>query len=292
MSATTTHVARPDGTALCVYQWASAGAARGVVHLAHGMAEHTGRWTRLAEALRDDGWAVYAHDHRGHGRSVASPAGLGVFGPDGWNALVADLSAVHASIRARHPALPVVAFGHSMGSYAVQQLVLDESASLAAVVLSGSSALDQVTAGVDPSEPLSLSAFNAPFEPARTPFDWLSRDTAEVDAYVADPYCGFTVGAPAVADMAAAASRLADPAALAAIRKTLPFYVVAGDADPLNAGMALLELLAGRYRAAGLTDVTLRGYPGARHELFNEINRDDVTRDLLAWLHAQVPGPR
>jgi alpha-beta hydrolase superfamily lysophospholipase len=190
----------------------------------------------------------------------------------------------------------IVVIAHSPRIHAAAIWNTDASAGLSARAALAVLAWERFRLGSDiPSRlmpKLTFQAWNRQVGENRTPFDWLSRDTAVVDAYVADPSCGFTVGAPAVADMAAAAPRLADPTALAAIRKTLPLYVVAGDADPVNAGMALLELLVGRYRAAGLTNVTLRAYPGARHELFGEINRDEVTRDLLAWLHAKVPAPR
>jgi len=284
MSETTTRIERPDGTVLSLYAWMPATRPKAIVQVAHGMAEHGRRYARLGAALVEVGYGVYAHDQRGHGHSVSSPAGLGVFGPDGWNAMVADLSAVHEVVRTAHPGLPLVALGHSMGSYALQQLLLTESDRVAAAILSGSSTLDMLAAGVDGSVPLSLALFNAPFEPARTEFDWLSSDPAEVDVYVADPLCGFTVSAQSVTDMSKAGAVLADPARLAGIRPDLPVYVLAGDADPVNAELSLLHLLIERYEQAGLRNVTSRFYPGGRHEMFNETNRDDVTRELIGWI--------
>ncbi len=273
-----------DGTELCVRIFRPEGEPRFALHVSHGMGEHSARYARFAEAVCAAGGVMVAHDHRGHGESVASPEGLGAFGPDGWNQLVADLSAVHQSVRERHPGIPFAALGHSMGSFALQQLLLDESARLDAALLSGSAAFDAALEGMDPDAEVDLSAFNAPFEPARTEFDWLSRDPAEVDAYVADPLCGFGLNPESAGDFAAAAAACADPERLAAIRKDLPLYVVAGDADPINRGGSLLELLVERYRKAGLTDVELRLYPEARHELLNETNRDEVTAALLGWL--------
>ncbi len=288
MSETTTRIERPDGAVLSLYGWTPPGPPKGIVHVAHGMAEHARRYARLGAALVEAGYAMYAHDQRGHGHSVATPADLGVFGPDGWNALVADLSAVHEVARTAHPGVPLIALGHSMGSYALQQLLLTEHDRITAAVLSGSSAFDVLAAGVDGSAPLSLSLFNAPFEPARTEYDWLSRDEAEVDAYIADPLCGFTVSAQSVADMSAAGALLADAAALARIRSDLPLYIFSGDADPLHANLSLLQLLIDRYQQAGLRNVASRFYPGGRHEMLCETNRDEVTRDLIAWIESTL----
>lgn len=277
-----------DGTPLRVYRW-TPGKARAVVHVAHGMGEHAARYARLAAALVGAGYAVYCHDQRGHGHSVSSKDDLGVLGPDGWNQLVRDLSGVHAFIRAAHPDVPFVAMGHSMGSFALQQVLLDESDVIDAAILSGSASLDALAATVDTNQPISFDSFNAAFEPIRTEADWLSRDEAEVDAYVADPLCGFGVSSQATGELAAAAARLCDPRAIAGIRSDLPLYVFAGDADPVNAGLQLLEVLVGRYREAGLDRIETRFYPAGRHEMLNEINRDEVTKDLLEWLSRNLP---
>ena len=179
-----------------------------------------------------------------------------------------------------------------MGSFAFQQHLLDHSADLDAAVLSGTSAGDVIAAGIDTSQPADLAAFNAGFEPARTGYEWLSRDEAEVDMYVADPDCGFSLAMAPMAEMVAATAATADPDRLAAIRNDLPIYVFSGDADPLAGGGALIELVGDRYREAGVRDVTVRLYPGARHETLNETNRDEVTADLVAWLDRVVTAER
>jgi alpha-beta hydrolase superfamily lysophospholipase len=142
----------------------------------------------------------------------------------------------------------------------------------------------------DIGQPLDLSAFNAPFEPARTDYDWLSRDPAQVDAYVADPRCGFGLTDVDGRQMFASARQLADPARLRGLRADLPVYVAVGDQDPVNGRLALVHPLVQRLEEAGLTDVTLVVYPGARHEVFNETNRDEVVADLLAWLDRVLPA--
>jgi alpha-beta hydrolase superfamily lysophospholipase len=131
---------------------------------------------------------------------------------------------------------------------------------------------------------MDLSMFNAAFQPARTEFDWLSRDNDQVDRYIADPLCGFGLDVAGGKAMFVGARALADPDRVAAIRDDLPVYIVVGDLDPVNGQLALVNVLVDRYRQAGLADVTLRVYAGARHEVFNETNRDEVVGDMIAWL--------
>jgi alpha-beta hydrolase superfamily lysophospholipase len=171
-----------------------------------------------------------------------------------------------------------------MGSFATQQFLLDHATDVDGVAFTGTGALDLLEPALDLSNDLELSAFNAPFQPARTEFDWLSRDEAMVDAYLADPLCGFGIDAASAKDMFAGARRLADPAEVARMPHYLPVYVAVGSKDPVNAGLALLWPLVDRYRAAGLSDVTVRVHEDGRHEILNETNRSQVIDDLLHWL--------
>lgn len=273
-----------DGVRIHVHVWQPAGPPRGVVQIAHGMGEHAGRYAALAEALTARGFAVYANDHRGHGLSTHTAPGH--LGEDGWNSLVRDLVTLSETIRERHPGLPLVLLGHSLGSFAAQQYVLHHSHLIDALALAGTTAVDAMLANqaADPGDP--LVALNKGFEPARTPFDWLSRDPEAVDAYLADPLCGSSLDAEGMRQVAAASTALAQPRGIPA---HLPVYVLVGDRDPLNAGLTLSDLLVDRYRQAGLTDITYRVYPEARHELFNETNRAEVEGDLLAWLERTLP---
>nr|WP_026341689.1 alpha/beta fold hydrolase [Actinomadura atramentaria] len=270
-----------DGLTVHVGAWPAPGAPRGVVQIAHGMGEHGARYGRFARTLNGRGYAVYAADHRGHGRTAKE--GPGTLGDDGWNRLVGDQVRLTELLRARHPGVPVVLVGHSMGSFAAQQYVLDHADLVDGLVLTGTTALDALLAAAEAAGGSDdrFAAFNAAFEPARTPFDWLSRDEAEVDAYLADPFCGFALDPRGMRDLDASAPRLADATGVPA---DLPLYVAVGDRDPLNGGLALSDLLVRRYREAGLTDVTYRAYAGARHEILNETNRDEVESDLVAWI--------
>jgi alpha-beta hydrolase superfamily lysophospholipase len=272
-----------DGLEITYYRWRAPGRAAGIVQIAHGMGEHSLRYAHVAEFLNQAGFHVYANDHRGHGHSsVKGPDSLGDFGTGGWNGLVADMLTLTRLARTREGRLPLVLLGHSMGSFAAQQYVLDNSELIAGLVLSGSAAVDKLE--IDPSRDADLTAFNRAFEPARTQHDWLSRDPAAVDAYEADPLCGFGINKKAMESMTASARRLVDPAALAEIRKDLPIYIFAGDKDPINHGLEWLTPVAERYRAAGIANVSEKYYPEGRHEMLNETNRDEVLRDLASWL--------
>jgi alpha-beta hydrolase superfamily lysophospholipase len=282
-------VSDADGTRIVTYAWTDvAGTPAGVVQIAHGLAEHGERYDRLAKALNAAGFLVHAVDHRGHGRTADGRPGD--FGPAGFAGLIADVVQFGAALRTQHDGLPLFLLGHSMGSFAAQAAILDHSAAWSGVVLSGSTALDRLAAAMAnaPADaPAGLEAFNAGFE-HRTGYEWLSRDHAEVDAYVADPWCGWDVPDDVIASLFAPAARLADPALLAGIRSDLPILIASGDADPLAGGGALVRLLGQRYRDAGVADVTVTLYPAARHEILNETNRVEVTADILDWLRSHA----
>jgi alpha-beta hydrolase superfamily lysophospholipase len=252
------------------------------------MGEHAARYRRVAGALTDAGYVVYANDHRGHGRTAGTPDQYGDLGAGGWAALVDDVRQLGQKAKSEHAGLRLALFGHSMGSFAVQQFLLDYSGDVDAAVLSGTSALDVVAAGFDPNAEIDLSALNAPFQPARTDFDWLSRDPDEVDTYVADPACGFGIRPAGAAGMLSGIAPAADPQRLAGIRPDLPILIFSGDADPLAGGGDLTRLVGQRYEQAGLRDLTVLLYPGARHEILNETNREEVTADLLSFLNRTI----
>ncbi len=284
-------VSEADGLVLRGYHW-PAEPSIGTVQIAHGLAEHAPRYDRLATALSAAGFDVWAHDHRGHGASIDAATPHGSFGEAGWGGLVADIVQLSARIEMDTGELPHFLLGHSMGSMAAQVVMLDNSERYTGVVLSGSTAIDVFASALpEPAgedEPADLSAFNAGFEP-RTGFEWLSRDEAEVDKYVADPLCGFAASPDVLPGMLSAGARAGDPDQLSAVSSSLPVLIVSGEDDPLSGKGELVRLLATRYRSAGLSDVELEVYPGARHEVFNEINRDEITARVVDWLrrHAQ-----
>jgi alpha-beta hydrolase superfamily lysophospholipase len=287
---TSTLPSQTDGLILATYAWEGVSEPKAVVQISHGLAEHAGRYDRLATALNGAGYLVYAHDHHGHGATGEAAGSLGSFGAAGWAGLVADVATVGRWIADQQPDLPRFLIGHSMGSFALQQVIVDHSELWTGVVLSGTTALDLLLQGMEAAGGEAsgdLSAFNAAFE-NRTGYEWLSRDEAEVDLYVADPWCGFEASPDVMPQMFGSGWRRAAGAVLAGIRKDLPILVVSGDADPLAGGGALVEVVGQRYRDAGITDVTVRLFGGARHEIFNETNRDEITELVINWLDAHT----
>ena len=262
MDTTTFTLTSADGEEVFVYRWSGDGEPRAVVQIAHGMGEHAARYARLAEALVGAGYVVYANDHRGHGRTAGTADRHGDLGAGGWNGLIDDISAVTARARQEHPGLPLVLLGHSMGSFALQQYLLDRSGDIDAAVLSGTTAVDVIAAGIDTSQPADLSAFNAPFEPARTEYDWLSRDDGRGRRLRRRSGLRLRCQPGGDGPDDGGRRRARRPDRLAAIRSDLPIYVFSGDADPLAGGGPLVEMVGDRYRMAGVKDVTVRLYPG------------------------------
>jgi alpha-beta hydrolase superfamily lysophospholipase len=271
----------PDGLCIACARWDSRGPARAVVQIAHGRGEHMGRYAGTVDALVAAGLTVYANDHRGHGLSAHSQ--LGELGRGGFELLVLDMVRLSELAREENPDLPLLLLGHDMGSFAAQRYVIDHSHEIDGLILSGSGALEGLvrTALL---ETAGSNLLNAAFEPARTPFDWLSRDQAVVDAFIADPLCFAELRPEALGSFLGAAPRLADPVALRRIRDDLPIYLFSGSEDPVGQQRRGLHTLICRYRDAGLRNVSVDIYPGGRHEMLNEINRRDVQTRLVGWI--------
>lgn len=306
---TTTTTTAADATALHTYLWEPAGDPKAIVQIAHGMAEHAQRYDRFAAALTGAGYVVIANDHRGHGHTNPVGADHGYFADhDGFALVTEDLHAVTEAARAAYPGLPVFLFGHSMGSFLSRSYAAAHGAELAGLILSGtagdSGALGKVGVGVAQAQArlrgrkhasgllttMSFGQFNKDFKPARTEFDWLSRDPDEVDKYVADPLCGnvFTTGF--WIDLLGGLNYIHATDTTAKVPTDLPIHLIAGSMDPVGAKTKGVEQVAGQYRKAGVKSVTTHYYIGARHELLNETNRDEVTADVIAWLDAHLPS--
>jgi alpha-beta hydrolase superfamily lysophospholipase len=270
-----------DGLCIACARWDSRGPARAVVQIAHGMGEHMGRYADTVDALTSAGLTVYANDHRGHGLSAHSQ--LGEFGRGGFELLVQDMVRLSEIAKEKDPDVPLLLLGHGMGSFAAQRYVIDHSYEVDGLILSGSGALEGLARATLP-ETAGSNLLNAAFEPARTPFDWLCRDQAIVDAFMADPLCFEGLHPDSLSSLLGAARRLYDPAALRKIRDDLPIYLFSGSEDPVGQQLRGLHVLIGRYRDAGLRDIAFEFYPGGRHEMLNEINRHQVQTRLLGWI--------
>ena len=269
-----------DGAEIAGFRWVDDTVTpRAVLQVAHGMGEHARRYRTPLEPLIAAGWVIYADDHRGHGLTAAGPEALGDFGENGAELVIEDLHRLTSLARAEHPDLPIILLGHSLGSFFAQAYVFDHSTAIDGLVLSGTAAFGDRT-----GPPRRLDEVELEGVTPRTAYDWLSRDPAEVDAYIADPLCGFSRKPTSAGSFARVGARLKDPAEIARIRKDLPIYIFVGDKDPVNQDLALLKPLVDRYRDARLTDVEVKVYPGGRHEMLNETNRAEVVADLTAWL--------
>ena len=298
-----------DRSGLFVNQWLPAGTPKAIVLLAHGMAEHSGRYSLLGKTLNDAGFGLYAHDQRGHGKT-AEQGTLGYFADnDGWCAVVSDVASLAQHIGQTHPGVPIFLLGHSMGSYIAQAYLMHHSASLQGAILSASNfqpvALYRAASLIARFERLrqgpkgrsaliewlSFGSFNKAFKPNRTPYDWLSRDPAQVDAYASDPLCGFRCTNQLWIDLLGGLQQISKASNLAQIDPGLPLLIMGGECDPVSEGKRLTDL-AKALRDAGNRQLQLNLYPQARHELFNETNRDAVMADVIAWLNQALSHTR
>jgi len=279
-------------------RWWMVDAPRGVVVISHGASEHSERYDRFARALNAAGFAAVALDHRGHGHTRAV-TGIGITGAGGGQAVVDDLHELRTTAEwVLGPEVPVFFFGHSLGAIIGVAYLAQHAGGLAGAVLcgmaadiNGTAALGEVLqgfadAGMRDQPAVDLfAANNAPFEPARTAFDWLSRDPEEVDKYIADPLCGD--GNPLTFGYLIDTFGVVAPAGEHLANVSCPVFVIAGDHDTAAAMGAHATALAAALTAAGVP-VDEKLYPNARHELLNETNRDDVTTDLIGWFDART----
>lgn len=293
------------------YQWKPTQSPRAVIHISHGMGEHAARYNWVADKLTSAGYMVYASDHRGHGHTATK---LGQFGPDGWNRTLLDLKEMMASHRSDFPGIPVILLGHSMGSMLSQQYIELYGNTVDAVILSGSPGFanpiltwivkliatvetwrfgDELESSL--LQKLVFGDSNNNFEVASegtskgeiTGFEWLSRDPQQVRAYMDDPMCGFVPFPASLKLVFSGASWTQKKENVAAIPIKLPIYMFSGTADPLHNELKDIERLLKRYHDAGLS-VETRFYTDGRHEMFNEINRDEVVQDLLSWIDKNI----
>ncbi|HMF34513.1 MAG TPA: alpha/beta hydrolase [Candidatus Lokiarchaeia archaeon] len=295
-----------DGVEIFVYKWLpDDGNPKAIVQISHGMAEHAGRYERFADVLTNGGYGVYANDHRGHGKTALGEDKQGQLGPNGWDGAVKVMKQLTDTIKQEFPGVPVFLFGHSWGSFMTQNYIERWGSELKGAVLSG-------TVGKNPLlklapmlgkgdikkngpnatggklENMTVVALNKSFEPAKTPKDWLSRDEAEVEKYIADPFCGKPFPNSFYLDLVNMLLNSWNKKNEQKIPKDLPILLVAGTRDPVGNFTKGVKPLADRYKKYGIKDVTTKFYEGARHETLNETNRDEVMKDFLAWFDAHL----
>ncbi len=295
------------GRTLHAFRCVPDGEVRAVLQLSHGMAEHIDRYKPLAEYLAASGILVTGHDHLGHGGSIRSEEDLGFFAqPDGNRAVLEDLHAMTALTRELYPDVPYFLLGHSMGSFYARQYLCEYESELSGAIIMGTGCQPKALVLTAKTlcrvlavflgwhhrskfvANLSFMGYNKGLE-GRTDSDWLNRDAAEVDKYIADPKCGFTFTLNAYYSMFTGILRLYDPLLLAQVPKELPLLFLAGDADPVGErGKGVLRAVQS-LKDAGVKNIRCILYPGARHELLLERNRLEVFANIRNWLDEQIP---
>ena len=280
---------------------------KGIVQIAHGIAEHSARYDGFATFLADNGFVVYTNDHLGHGRSITEESDLGFFADNGgWEIAVDDMRTLHDIASEEFPGIPHFLFGHSMGSFLARTYIIYFRSGLDGVILSGtgqqpkalvmggkllSSIEIRKNGGKYKSEMLNNIAFgkyNDGFETPRTISDWISRDEAEVDKYIEDPLCGYIPSAGLFHDMMCGIDFITKARNVQRMNKSLPVYFMSGDADPVGEnGKGVLRAYKS-FLSAGMKDVAVKLYHGGRHEMLNELNRDEVYKDILNWIEGEM----
>ncbi|MFE3324331.1 alpha/beta fold hydrolase [Streptomyces sp. NPDC059176] len=304
-----------DGVQIATYSWLpESGRPRALVQIAHGAAEHALRYDRFARYLVAQGYGAIASDHRGHGATAQATGGFGVAETpaaapdadyDSWRAIVEDLRAVGDQARLLHPGVPVVLLGHSLGAMLGRHYAQEYADDLNGLVLFGAfrtlpgarqeealARLEREVAENGRDAPSSylpdlFASFNDPY-PHRTGFEWLSRDEGEVDAYAVDERCGFALSAGLALDWVRAVDRINEPDRADRTPADLPVHVAVGTEDPCHQGLSLVYELLEEFRRAGTEDLSWKRYQGARHEILNETNREEVQEDLVSWLDKHV----
>ena len=295
-------------TPIHVREWVPDCDINGVVQIAHGICEYAGRYEGFARHLASKGFVVAANDHLGHGQSVLSEEDLGYFGPLGsWELVVEDIERLRALTAEKWPEAPYFLLGHSMGSFLTRTyLIRHPEAPLSGVILSGTGQPPAAVlaggrmlcdADVLKNGPrhrslnisgMAFGSYNKGIEPRRTPYDWICRDEAVVDAYAADPLCTFVPTSSLFREMLSGLATVGSLHEVSAMRKDLPLILMSGDADPVGGRGVQVAKVYSLLVRAGCKDVAYKFYPGARHEILNETNRADVYKDILDWLFAHM----
>jgi alpha-beta hydrolase superfamily lysophospholipase len=281
--------------------------AKGVLLINHGLVEHSGRYAHFAQLMSAAGYHVYAHDHRGHGHTTATDAPIGQFAKsDGAERVVEDAKALRDFAASRHPGLPIVLFGHSMGGLIALNYAVSHPADYDALAIFNSnfklgiSALAarlvlRITQFFKGSDVPSILLPKATFETwnkqrgdGRTSADWLSHDPAQVDAYVADPLCQFQPNVSMWQDVMALSTRA--PKLISRVPQTTPIMLVGGGQDPATDDGAAIDWLGKRFQTLGGRNVTVKLYPDFRHETLNELGWEHAANEFLTWADGAVEG--
>ena len=290
-----------------VYKWSHEEIEpKAVIQIAHGMSETAIRYEEFAKNLTEQGYVVYINDHRGHGNTAKTIDNLGYLAEkDGFTCLVKDMNTLTNIIKEEHEDLPVFLFGHSMGSFASQRYIMEYGENLDGLVLSGSNGKHgiklkaaELIASMEIKkhgrkhrskmlDSLIFGGHNRNFKPANTEFDWLSRDEKEVQKYIDDPFCGVLFTCGFFYDFIKGLQEIEDKDNLKKVPKNLPIYIISGDKDPVGENGKGVLRLRDRYESLGVKDLNCKLYKDGRHEMLNEINKEEVINDVISWLESK-----
>lgn len=295
-----------DGVDIFVYKWVPDGSIKGAVQIAHGVSEHAGRYEHFATKLVREGYIVYANDHRGHGRTAKTVKNLTYLGNDGWNSMVRDAYDLTCIIKKNHPYTPLFFFGHSMGSFVLRQYLYQYPNEINGATLAGTGSVDKIllNAGIliakrlidkDGAKKrsyylnrLAFGSFNIRITNRKTIFDWISRDEDVVKKFIHDPLCGIPCTNNFFYELLSGIKEIQRTNNTDSIPKSTPILLVSGDKDPVGHWGKDALSLAKQYEETGIKDIQCKLYKDCRHELINEINRDEVIEDIIRWINSHI----
>lgn len=280
---------------------------RAIVQIIHGIAEYIDRYDEFMSFLADNGIIAVGTDHLGHGKSIESEEQTGFFAYDnGWDYVVRDEEVLRLAMHENYPELPIIVFGHSMGSFMTRTLLIRYPDAFNAAIISGTGNqgaalvngglfMGNLVTGLRGAHHyskflnnLAFGSYNKIYDNPKTEYDWLSRDEANVQKYIDDPLCGFIPSCSLFRDMMTGVKFITNKKNLTAMNKDMPVYFMSGDMDPVGECGKGVQKAYNNFLEAGMKDVSIKLYPGGRHEMLNEINKDEVYADILAWLNSKI----
>ncbi|MFR7758374.1 MAG: alpha/beta fold hydrolase [Christensenellales bacterium] len=282
-------------------------APRAIVQIIHGIAEYIDRYDEFMSFLADNGIIAVGTDHLGHGKSIESEEQTGFFAYDnGWDYAVRDEEVLRLAMHENYPELPIIVFGHSMGSFMARTLLIRYPDAFNAAIISGTGNqgaalvngglfMGNLVTGLKGAHHyskflnnLAFGSYNKIYDNPKTEYDWLSRDEANVQKYIDDPLCGFIPSCSLFRDMMTGVKFITNKKNLTAMNKDMPVYFMSGDMDPVGECGKGVQKAYNNFLDAGMKDVSIKLYPGGRHEMLNEINKDEVYTDILTWLGSKI----